>query len=308
MSPNSSFLKVVDDAFHGVNVKAKVPDGSSGKSISRYATVDGQISIPASGSAVVIMSGSATIPVKAWTFNAKALEEKQLSVTQYKNFTLNSELCTMHTGYKEFAWRNPVCEPGMKHFTRTMEKKASSDLHANAESLAEETSAEMDVNENNGVNNFLNGGQYQYGHINDNVCTFTAQAGYLQDCPQRWRFVAESMKIQNLCVPEKTAGFWKSVDFFPRRSYQTLGAFMPKTSIVLKNFDATTVQNVLQTGISSPVNYDMGDCLVSSSNKIGSESSGDTNIKIGLDLKMIDEMLADVPHFGEKPSYNEGSF
>lgn len=320
---SSNFAKVSRDSFHGVDTKAKIPDGASGKSLSQYATVDGNISIPPGGLAYIVMSGSPTVPVKSWVYSSNGIDANggAISVLKYLNASTtgtptvtggSTQMLMLYNTYKELAWKTAVCEPGSRHFTRShITSAALIDRFApGANTLAEEDTQVAlgagDIDESfndpsSGVDNPSTGDAY-YGTCSLVASKVAFNAGGVDTCPKRWRQVSGSLKIQCLTKAEYTAGYWKSVDYFPQKSYQTLGLYLPPGKC-----ETIHIGNVPIGNGSAAVTHNLGDAIRSKANVVGNRTAGALNNKVGLDLKLIEEWAAEEPFYGEKPSYNEGS-
>lgn len=306
---SSNFVKVSKDSFHGVDTKAKVPDGASGRSSSKYSTVDGNIDIEAGGCAFIVFSGNATTPVKAFSFSKAGANANagSLSVVNYKNVATSLVQQGQYQTYKELTWKQAACEPGIKNFSRTHGTVPNIN-RLTPGNASEDGEADGDINENFFVDEGNSSSNTnQYGRVGDHLMTISAQAGGVDTCPKRWRMVSSSLKIQTLNKAEYSAGYWKAVDYFPQRSYQTLGLYYPHSKLVAEDL------GTLAYGTATPpLTQAWGKVIKSTTNVIGlsappETTAGSNNIKVGLDLKLIDEFLSEEPYYGEKPSYNEGS-
>jgi len=297
----SSFQKVSKDSFNGVVNKAKIPDGSGGRSVSTYKVVDSTIDVPVNGFAYVLCSASATTPVKTWVWKPEdsarnlSLLNKDIHTDAANAYTVENPFV-----YTELNWKDPVCRPKILHHARN--KLVSDGLGGDASvfSNVDETGDMVDpsslmtpLHQNVGTY----GTSELIGKCNKFTTGLNVSPGLVDECPKRWRCVASSTKLQSLSVPEYTAGYWKSCDYFPNVSTYTQGLYIPAeevswtASVGEQDFSVGNVHNLSSLG-----------GVVPSAN-----NQPKMQIKTHLDMKLVDEWLQNEPHMAEKPSYNEGS-
>jgi len=311
---SSSYASVNSDAFNGSNHKAKIPDGSGGKSLSKYKVIDDTILIPKDGMSFIIFSANANVPVKTFTYDATVttpsiLDNKvhQIGTNgQYEDFTPNGVYASdldnsTQFKYGEMKWKDPVSKPDIKHYTRaSLQDNGLMNVDAGNDGITgTEGNVEQDANLEHPSNApsswaYTEGAVTMAGRVNKFVTTLSAGAGKEEDAPTRWRCVGSSLKIQCLKAAEYSAGYWKSVDYFPPVSTQTQSLFFDHDQCfwgqnTVAGHDSTWAGNATNSYLLRTT---------------GGIAHGATT---HIDLKLLDDYVKEEKFYAEKPSYNEGS-
>lgn len=301
---SSLFTALQHDPFHGADRRGgKIPDGTGGKSMSRYSTVDKIVSIPVGHSTYFVSCASSEVPIKCFTF--KTSENKNLLnvSTGVRNDTATLTGVSGGVGYyyDEIKWRETI-NPTVMHLTSrsllTTDTNAQGTLWA-AKSIAESKLVGGDEQEDMPMD-LANSDLYPAANLmqpHQNNTTLRLHGVDSPDaCPLRWRCVSLGFKMQPLSVPEFTAGYWRSVDFFPSVNASNMAFFASADQARIIR------QGVLSSG-GAVINAAVDDCLVvqSTSSQIRFAQN------MHYDLKMLNEYIGDEQYYAEKKSYNEGS-